>query len=61
MTDTDVDGETAKHSDKSARGNASQLFVAGELCRRESVALVTVGDTPNTDILASSKEGANVF
>ncbi len=57
MTDTDVDGETAKHSDKSARGNASQFFVAGELCRRELVALVTIGNTPNTDILVSNKEG----
>lgn len=44
-------------TDKSARGNSSQFFVAGELCRRELVALVTVGNTPNTDILCSSKCG----
>jgi hypothetical protein len=45
------------HRDKSHRGNASQFFVAGELCRRGHVALVTVGNTPNTDILCSNKEG----
>lgn len=44
-------------SDKSARGNASQFFVAGELCRRDLVALVTIGNTPNTDILCSNKAG----
>jgi hypothetical protein len=44
-------------SDKSARGNASLFFVAAELCRRDLVALVTVGNTPNTDILCSNKEG----
>lgn len=44
-------------TDKSSRGNASQFFVAGELCRRDLVALVTVGNTPNTDILCSNKEG----
>lgn len=43
--------------DKSSRGNASQFFVAGELCRRDLVALVTIGNTPNTDILCSNKEG----
>ena len=49
--------EKSKKSDKSARGNASQFFVAGELCRRELVALVTIGNTPNTDILCSNKAG----
>ena len=44
-------------NDKSSRGNASQFFVAGELCRRDPVALVTIGNTPNTDILCSNKEG----
>jgi hypothetical protein len=43
--------------DKSSRGNASQFIVAGELCRRDLVALVTMGNTPNTDILCSNKEG----
>ena len=43
--------------DKSSRGNASQFFVAGELCRRELVAVVTMGNTPNTDILCSNREG----
>lgn len=43
--------------DKSHRGNASQFFVAGELCRRGYAALVTIGDTPNTDILCSNRAG----
>lgn len=43
--------------DKSFRGNASQFIVAGELCRRELVAVVTMGNTPNTDILCSNKDG----
>lgn len=42
---------------KNHRGNASQFFVAGELCRRELVAVVTMGNTPNTDILCSNIEG----
>jgi hypothetical protein len=44
-------------SDKSARGNASQFFVAGELCRRGYSAVVTLGNTPNTDILCSNLQG----
>lgn len=43
--------------DKSARGNSSQFFVAGELCRRGYAAVVTLGNTPNTDILCSNKAG----
>lgn len=43
--------------DKSFRANASQFFVAAELCRREYVALVTMGNTPNTDVLVSNREG----
>ena len=43
--------------DKSFRGNASQFFVAGELCRRGYAAVVTLGNTPNTDILCSNREG----
>jgi hypothetical protein len=43
--------------DKSTRGNASQYFVAGELCRRGYVAMITLGNTPNTDILCSNIEG----
>jgi hypothetical protein len=39
------------------RGNASQFFVAGELCRRGYAAVVTLGNTPNTDILCSNLEG----
>jgi hypothetical protein len=44
-------------TDKSTRGNASQFFVAGELCRRGYSAVVTLGNTPNTDILCSNLEG----
>ena len=43
--------------EKSTRGNASQFFVAGELCRRGYSAVVTLGNTPNTDILCSNLEG----
>jgi len=42
---------------KILRGNASQFFVAGELCRRGAVAVVTLGNCPNTDILCSNPEG----
>ncbi len=43
--------------EKSTRGNASQFFVAGELCRRGYAAVITLGNTPNTDILCSNLEG----
>jgi len=43
--------------EKSTRGNASQFYVAGELCRRGYSAVVTLGNTPNTDILCSNLEG----
>lgn len=43
--------------DKSHRGAASQYFVAGELCRRGLVAVLTLGNCPNTDILVSNKDG----
>jgi hypothetical protein len=36
-----------------ARGFAGQFFVAGELSRRGLVAVITNGNCPNTDILAS--------
>lgn len=42
---------------KNARGNASQFFVAGELCRRGYSAVVTIGNTPNIDVLCSNVEG----
>ncbi len=42
---------------KNHRGNASQFFVAGELCRRGLVAVVTMGNCPNTDILCSDIKG----
>ena len=47
----------ARIKDKSTRGNASQFFIAGELCRRGYSAVVTLGNTPNTDILCSNIEG----
>jgi len=43
--------------DKSHRGNAGQFYVAGELCRRGYAAVVTLGNTPNTDILCSNRTG----
>jgi len=43
--------------EKSTRANASQFFVAGELCRCGYSAVVTMGNTPNTDILCSNIEG----
>ena len=43
--------------DKSTRGNASQFFIAGELCRRGYSAVVTLGNTPNTDVLCSNLSG----
>lgn len=43
--------------EKSTRGNSSQFFVAGELCRRGYSAVVTLGNTPNTDVLCSNIEG----
>ncbi|QWD46339.1 hypothetical protein G6659_02195 [Polynucleobacter paneuropaeus] len=42
---------------KNARGSSAQFFVAGELCRRNLVAVVTMGNTPNTDILCSNTGG----
>jgi hypothetical protein len=47
----------AKGASKISRSNASQFFVAGELCRRGLVAVVTLGNCPNTDILCSNEEG----
>jgi hypothetical protein len=49
--------DTYMEKDKSARGNASQFFVARELCRRGYAAVVTMGITPNTDILCSNRAG----
>jgi hypothetical protein len=42
---------------KNSRGSSAQFFVAGELCSRNLVAVVTMGNTPNTDILCSNSEG----
>ena len=44
--------------DKSSRGNASQFFIAGELCRRGYSAVVTLGNTPN---VVEFKIGARVM
>jgi len=43
---------------KNAKGNASQFFIAGELCRRGNSAVPTSGNTHNTDILCSNYEGS---
>lgn len=45
------------NNDKTHRGNASQFYVAAELCRKGLVAVITMGNCPNTDILCSNKEG----
>lgn len=42
-----------KRRDKGFRGDAGQFFVAGELSRRGLVAVITLGNCPNTDILCS--------
>lgn len=58
---SDSDGRAIEHvskNDKSHRGNASQFFVAGELCRRGYAAVVTLGNTPNVDVLCSDKTGS---
>ena len=49
--------EIAMAADKTFRGNASQFFVAGELCRRGYYAVVTLGNAANTDILCSNVAG----
>ena len=46
-----------RRTDKGYRADASQFFVAGELCRRGLVAVVTMGNCPNTDILCSNGRG----
>jgi hypothetical protein len=43
--------------DKTFRGNASQFSIAGELCRRGHAAVVTLGNTPNVDILCGNAGG----
>src|SRR6266699_4589368 len=43
--------------DKTSRGNASQFSIAEELCRRGYSAVVTLGNTPNVDILCSNQKG----
>lgn len=53
----DDTGSVNQPHDKSLRGHASQFFVAGELCRRGVVAVVTLGNCPNTDILCSDRAG----
>ena len=50
-------GEQQVIHNKTFRGNASQFFVAGELCRRGYAAVVTLGNTPNVDILCSNAAG----
>ena len=58
MTDvTHLLADYRKERDKTFRGNASQFFVAGELCRRGYSAVVTLGNTPNVDVLVSNREG----
>jgi hypothetical protein len=53
--DPAIQSKLAVH--KNMRGNASQFFVAGELCRRGYAAVVTMGNTPNTDVFCSNLAG----
>ena len=53
----DLKTKSPDSRDKSFRGNASQFFIAGELCRRGYSAVVTLGNTPNVDILCSNQKG----
>src|SRR5438046_10460908 len=53
----DLKTKSPDSRDKSFRGNASQFFIAGELCRRGYSAVVTLGNTPNVDILCSNQNG----
>src|SRR4051812_38835457 len=59
MSERTIDMPSAENEtrDKSSRGNASQFFIAGELCRRGYSAVVTLGNTPNVDILCSNQKG----
>ena len=41
---------SSKPKNKNARGNASQFFIAGELCRRGYSAVVTLGNTPKIKV-----------
>ena len=52
-----IDNVVGGCRDKTFRGNASQFFVAGELCRRGYSAVVTLGNTPNVDVLCSNRGG----
>ena len=48
---------SVERTDKGHRRDASQFFIAGELCRRGLIAVVTLGNCPNTDILCSDVAG----
>jgi hypothetical protein len=41
----DIRQKNMSENDKTFRGNASQFFIAGELCRRGYAAVVTLGNT----------------
>jgi len=57
MENVHLKTKSPESRDKSFRGNASQFFIAGELCRRGYSAVVTLGNTPNVDILCSNQQG----
>ncbi len=48
-------------NNKNTIGNASQFVIAGELWRRGYSAVLTLGNTPNTDILCSNYQRTNLF
>ncbi len=47
----------AERKDKGYRADSAQFFVAGELYRRQLVAVFTMGNCPNTNILVSNAGG----
>lgn len=52
--------KSKEKTNSSTRGSAGQYFVAGELSRRGLVAVITLGNTPFTDVLCSNLK-ANKF
>lgn len=51
---------SAGGNNKHSRRNAGQFFVAGELCRRGYSVVLTLGNTPNTDILCRNLAGTKL-
>jgi len=52
--------EAVMERDKTCRGNASQFYVAGELCRRGYSAMVTLGNTPMSMSFVATGRGRDL-